>query len=143
MLADVWGLGHCLIGALTFESAAYVARYCLKKVTGDPAAAHYAGRLPEFALMSRRPGIGGSWFDVYSSDVYPSDEFVARGHASKPPRYFDERLRLTDPSLYEIVKHHREMRAKPRESDLRLATRERVCQARFAAGKQVKESRYV
>jgi hypothetical protein len=27
MLAKCWGKGHCLVGDLTFESAAYVARY--------------------------------------------------------------------------------------------------------------------
>jgi len=34
-------MGHCEIGALTFESAAYVARYIMKKVNGDLAAEHY------------------------------------------------------------------------------------------------------
>lgn len=33
LLSEVWGMGHCLIGDLTFESAAYVARYVTKKLT--------------------------------------------------------------------------------------------------------------
>ena len=31
-LSDTWGLGHVTVGDVTFESAAYVARYVLKKV---------------------------------------------------------------------------------------------------------------
>lgn len=42
-LDSLWGQGGALIGDLTFESAAYVARYCLKKVTGEAAPAHYEG----------------------------------------------------------------------------------------------------
>ena len=55
------------IGDMTFESAAYVARYCMKKVTGDAAEEHYmvvdsetgeylGHKKPEYATMSRRPG---------------------------------------------------------------------------------------
>ena len=51
-LNKLWSHGHCLIGALTFESAGYVARYCTKKVTGALADDHYKGRTPEFALIS-------------------------------------------------------------------------------------------
>ena len=89
-LTNIWGLGHCLIGGLSFESAAYVARYCIKKITGYMADAHYMGRLPEYAVMSRRPGIGGAWISKYMDDCYPSDELVLRGHPSKPPRFFDK-----------------------------------------------------
>jgi len=87
---------------LNFESAAYIARYVTKKVTGQRAAAHYervspsTGELvqvePEFATMSRRPGIGAGWFAKYGSEVYPSDEVIVRGRACRPPRYYDERL---------------------------------------------------
>lgn len=33
-LDKLWGKGHTTIGAVTFESAAYVARYVMKKITG-------------------------------------------------------------------------------------------------------------
>jgi hypothetical protein len=68
-LGALWDNGQHLIGDVTFASAAYVARYCVKKVSGEKADEHYSvfdadgvihERLPEFALMSRRPGIGGS-----------------------------------------------------------------------------------
>lgn len=88
-LARLWPYGFHSYGDVTFESAAYVARYCLKKLTG-PLAESYGLREPEFALMSRRPGIGSGWFDKYHKDVYPGDRFIIRdGQAMNPPRYFD------------------------------------------------------
>lgn len=52
VLDEIWSKGNVIVGDVTFESAAYVARYCMKKITGDKAAAHYGGRLPEFITMS-------------------------------------------------------------------------------------------
>lgn len=106
-LSEVWTYGYSWIGALTFESAAYVARYCLKKVTGKKAEAHYAGRTPEYVTMSRRPGIGADWFLRYSREVYPSDSVVMRGKEMMPPPYYDKLLEKTDPRLYEAIKKER------------------------------------
>jgi hypothetical protein len=41
LLTSVWGLGHASVGDLTFESAAYVARYVMKKVNGSLKQSHY------------------------------------------------------------------------------------------------------
>ena len=67
-----------LVGDVSFQSAGYVARYSLKKVNGDLAAAHYRrvdpdtgevfDLVPEFAHMSLKPGIGASWFDRFYGD---------------------------------------------------------------------------
>jgi hypothetical protein len=43
LLTSVWGLGHASVGDLTFESAAYVARYVMKKVNGSLKASAAAG----------------------------------------------------------------------------------------------------
>lgn len=110
-LSDVWGLGHAVVGDLTFESAAYVARYCLKKVSGDAAASHYAGRRPEYVTMSRRPGIGAGWFERYMGDVYPSDEVIVRGRSVMPPPFYDKLLEKVDPGLFDQVKRAREREA--------------------------------
>ncbi|MDO5343060.1 MAG: replication initiation protein [Bacteroidia bacterium] len=89
-LSKLWPFGFHSFGSVTFDSAAYVARYCTKKLTGDLAEEHYHGREPEFALMSRRPGIGHDWLQKYQSDVYPNDFVVMRGGLKlKPPTYFD------------------------------------------------------
>lgn len=101
-LSATWGMGHCSVGELTYESAAYVARYCVGKITGERAEAAY-GRFdsvtgeawsvrPPYVTMSRRPGIGSTWFEKFSSDVYPSDEVVHMGRRFRPPRYYDGKL---------------------------------------------------
>jgi len=99
MLEDLWGKGFCTIGDVTFESAAYVARYITKKITGPRGADHYlssdpeTGEIhqlkPEFATMSRNPGLGTSWLKKYKSDVYPDDFIVIRGKKMKPPKFYD------------------------------------------------------
>jgi hypothetical protein len=102
VLSELWHhQGFCTVGDVTFESAAYVARYVMKKVTGPAASSHYyAGfdsstgevfeRLPEFVDMSRRPGIGRSWLEKYASDVYPHDRVFVRGKMARPPKYYDK-----------------------------------------------------
>ncbi len=89
-LFKLWPFGYHSFGMVTFDSAAYVARYCTKKITGPAAEVHYQGREPEFALMSRRPGIGAPWLERFQQDVYPSDTVVLRdGLKLRPPKYFD------------------------------------------------------
>lgn len=112
-LSETWGLGHAVIGDLTFESAAYVARYCLKKVTGDAAETHYNGRKPEYITMSRGGrkqgpgGIGKSWYDQFNPEVLRSDTVVMRGQEMLPPPYYDKLLEKADPALYKKVKRAR------------------------------------
>lgn len=117
-LADLWPYGFSSVGNMTFEAAAYVARYCLKKYYGDPAkvAAHYNGRKPEFVVMSRRPGIASAWFDKFGlTDVAPYDQCLCRGKKCKPPRYFDKLLEQIDAELLKHNKDLREIRGKQRE----------------------------
>lgn len=108
-LTEIWGQGKCIIGEVTFESCAYVARYCLKKVNGVSAESHYNGRKPEYSTMSRRPGIGRGWLEKNFSDVFPSDEVIVRGNACKPPRSYDEVLRKSDPVEFERLKSQRRL----------------------------------
>lgn len=128
-LDDVWGFGHCQIGSVSFESAAYVARYVMKKVTGKVAEDHYAGREPEFNLMSRRPGIGREFFDKYMSDMYPRDYAVVNGVKCRPPRYYDGAYEVVDPKRFARIKGRRVRRAKTHavdNTDARLSVREQV-----------------
>ena len=145
ILSKLWPFGLSSIGDVTFESAAYVARYVLKKVTGDDADSHYRSidpltgevsvRVPEFAHMSLKPGIGAGWFDKFGSDVFPHDFVVSRGTEAKPPRFYDKLLHLRDPSMLEDVKYSRYTRAMLRQddnSDERLAVRETVALAKLS-----------
>lgn len=83
--------GFVTVGDVTYESAAYCARYVLKKITGVNAESYYNGRQPEYTVMSRRPGIAGEFFEKYSEDIYNKDFIVLRDKMKlKPPRYFDK-----------------------------------------------------
>jgi len=105
-------LGYCTIGDVTFESAAYVARYCTKKINGKRAVAHYGGREPEYVTMSRRPGIGKDWFKKFKDDVYPQDYMVIRGGKKcRPAKYYDRNYELTDPQQYAKIKNQRQRKA--------------------------------
>lgn len=91
-LQKLWPFGYCLIGSVTFESAAYVARYILKKVTGDKAADHYQGRKPPYVTMSRRPGIGAAWLEKYKTDVFPHDFVIMNGKKVGVPKFYENIL---------------------------------------------------
>lgn len=78
-LCKFWSFGHSVISDLTFDSAAYVARYCMKKLTGKLSDV-YMDREPEFGQGSLKPGLGASWVQKFAStDVYPHDSVVVRG----------------------------------------------------------------
>lgn len=139
ILSELWGFGFCTIGDVTFESAAYVARYITKKISGDMAKDHYTrvdnstgecfDLLPEYVTMSRRPGIGRPWLDKFMSDVYPHDRVVLRGVEMKPPKYYDSVFELADPQVLEDIKFKRERRAKLQANDTtyeRLRVREQL-----------------
>ena len=101
-LAELWPYGFVTIGSVTMESCAYVARYVCKKQKGKNAEEHYirwdplTGEgtpiQPEYATMSRKPGIGKTWFDEYKTDVYPNDYVVIKKHKIRPPRFYDKQL---------------------------------------------------
>nr|WAE43477.1 MAG: replication initiator protein [Microviridae sp.] len=106
-LEKIWTKGFSLIGELNFESAAYVARYCLKKINGEKAEEHYGNKTPEYTNMSRRPGIAKAWWDKYKNDVISTDKIITRGMEVKPPRYFDLLLEKENPKKMERIKYHR------------------------------------
>jgi len=105
----LWPQGNHLIGSLNFESAAYIARYILKKIKGPNASPMplysniETGEIvlpnPEFMLMSkgrnRGQGIGGSWFsDYFMSDVFPHAGVVTvQGSKAPVPRYYKTLLK--------------------------------------------------
>ncbi len=125
-LNELWGLGFATVGSLTWQSAAYVARYVMKKATGPLAKERYGDRRPEYVTMSRRPGIGTRWFEQFASDVYPSDEVIHEGKRYRPPRFYDSKL---PPEELEALKVRRRRAAGLRSEDLtpeRLRVRERV-----------------
>lgn len=61
--SPLWKFGTMFIGDVSYGSCRYVASYVNKKLLGKDAARTYAdmGKIPEFTLMSRRPGIGADF----------------------------------------------------------------------------------
>ncbi|AZL82741.1 replication initiator protein [Apis mellifera associated microvirus 6] len=134
ILQSLWKFGHSSIGAFSFESAAYVARYCTKKINGSLAKDHYNGRVPEFAGMSLKPGIGASWFEKFGrSDLFPHDNLVVRGAKCKPPRYYDILRERVDPDGFAKAKLARKELGESMAHDStfkRLATRLKCFEAK-------------
>lgn len=102
---ELWPYGRNGIGNVTFESCAYTAGYVTNKVSkghDESSRAKFEAKYgrydadgnfyllePEFARMSRRPGIGRPWFEKYKGETYRDDGLVVSGKFVRPPRYFD------------------------------------------------------
>lgn len=121
-LDELWQhKGFTTVGDVSFQSAAYCARYAMKKVNGAYAEMHYAWldtdtntwhwKRPEFAAMSRRGGIGTGYMDKFGDDVYPSDFIIVNGVRSRPPRFYDEYFSSVDPLGMEEIKFQRAINA--------------------------------
>lgn len=143
-LQSLWPHGFSTIGDVTFESAAYVARYIMKKVTGDQAESHYqaidpeTGEIhtlqPEYTTMSRKPGIAHDWYNRYKTDVYPSDFIILKGQKMKPPKYYDTIYELEQPLDFAILKTQRNQTKKKNRADntpKRLLVKEKCKQAKL------------
>ncbi len=159
-LSKLWPFGFALIGDVSFESAAYVARYVVKKVTGlEAMGGHYAlmnvetgttlgFRKPEFVCMSRNPGLASDWIFKFNKDVYGSnhDLIVVRGREMRPPKFYDLLLEKYDEKLWSKVLAGRKpglkagdrLNAMGREAlvadntDRRLADREEVALSKMS-----------
>ena len=145
ILEDLWPFGYSSIGDVNFQSAAYVARYIMKKVTGDAAEQHYlmldfnsgeiSKRTPEFNKMSLKPGIGYEWYKKFKSDVYPHDYVVINGKKVKPPKFYDKKLKNDFPFEWDEVEFKRTVQAKDNfadNTDERLAVKETIAKARLS-----------
>lgn len=109
-LQQAWPFGLAIIGNLTYQSAAYTARYTMKKVSGPPAADYYLRThplhgficrvRPEFPLMSRGgrtgKGLGYGWFEKHGRETFTHDSVIIEGKEAQPPRYYFEQLSEED-----------------------------------------------
>lgn len=120
-LRELWPYGFHSVGSLTFDSAAYVAKYCTKKITGKLAERAYTridrdtgecwSVRPEYATMSRRPGIGSRHFHKFKDEIYQHDSVIFKGAEYAPPRYFDKLLGEEAPEQLTKVQARRRKRA--------------------------------
>lgn len=145
ILEELWPFGYSSIGEVNFQSAAYVARYIMKKVTGDMAEQHYEEvnfttgeiiqRKPEFNKMSLKPGIGYGWYEKYKDDVYPHDYVIVNGKKCKPPKFYDKKYADDYPYEFDQLQWDREKFAKAQVFDNtpeRLLVKEEVLKAKLS-----------
>lgn len=124
-LQKFWKFGHVQVGDCNYQSAAYVARYCIKKVNGkaqedwytriDPETGEIAYLQPEYITMSRGGrtgrGIAYDWYKEFKDDLFPSDEVPVPGQGvfKKVPRYYEEIYKSEDPKGHEEIKEMRKL----------------------------------
>lgn len=151
-LQELWPHGFASVGDVTFQSAAYCARYCCEKITGDRAESHYVrvdndtGELvsvaPEMAHMSlgRRAqgdgGIGYRFYAKYFNEMYVArDGVVMNGRTYAPPKYYDKLLDASCPELSRDIEYDRYVKSEQFAADCtpeRLFAREIVEKARYS-----------
>jgi len=130
-------IGFTTVGDVTFESAAYVARYIMKKQNSDnldpktqkaysavydytnPNTGEITKKTPEYNKMSLKPGIGATWIEKYMSDVYPTGEIIIRGNKKvMTPKYYDKIFKKhADPYVFDEMLYMREINAKLKSED--------------------------
>lgn len=99
-LEKLWGHGHVKVQDVTLRSCNYVARYVTKKIKGNdqyqadhyyrlsPVDGQYHSVRPEFAVMSRKPGIAYKFFQEFKGDIFPSGYLIVDGRKQRPPAYY-------------------------------------------------------
>ncbi len=148
-LDALWPYGFSTVAELNYDTAAYTARYSLKKITGKKAFDHYLRcdehgeafwLLPEYIRMStgrKHPaGIGAGFYEKYSQDIFPSDDVPVpgKGVIKKVPRYYQSILERKDPATLELVKELRQQFIKHHAADF---TPERLKDKYHCAEKRV------
>lgn len=119
-LDDVWvdeetglPMGNITIGRVTWRSAAYVARYSLKKILSEQDNTWYQmqGILPEHVSMS--DNIGVAYYKDNKEKIYKTDSVPITnpksGELIKPPHNFDRMFKESDPDLYKMIKDRRKI----------------------------------
>lgn len=141
-LSGLWPLGDAQLSDFSFKAAAYVARYCMEKVSGDEAVGYYqrfdseTGEIfplvPEYSAQSSRPGIGCDYVRLYYADILATGTCVVDGREVKPPRYYDQKMRNL--VGFENVAYQRYLHAQrcaEHSTPERLAVRDQVLAARL------------
>lgn len=146
VLESLWPYGFSSVGNVSFESAAYVARYSMKKLSGDGKHDYYDVIDPDSGeifprrkeLMTCSKGIGWNWLRLYWQDV-KRGRVVVRGHEANAPRYYMKKMRhLAVMDEVELERHQEAVKRFPDSSPERLAAREAVIKARVGLLKRGK-----
>lgn len=94
-ISKLWKKGFSVVGDVTWQSCAYVARYIMKKHLGKDSEFYDIYNIePEFTLMSRKPGIARQYYDEHKDELFYQD-FVSistkdGGKKIFPPPYYEK-----------------------------------------------------
>lgn len=152
-LERLWTAGHSMVGELNFESAAYVARYILKKATGplskffyqveDEETGEMVSVAPEYVTMSRRPGIAKTFYETHKQQIFRQDYVVVRGQKMKPPKFYFGQFEMEKPADARRLKAARQVEGdnnKTNNTHERLKAKEFIVKQRTKQLKRTYES---
>lgn len=107
----IWNKGIHKIGIVTYESAGYTARYCLKKQTKLDY--KEMGIEPEKVRMSK--GIGKQHLNKNLEEIIKTDKVIITNNkgtkAITPPKYYDRYIKENLPEQWEKTKEKRKTNA--------------------------------
>lgn len=111
-LDSIWGLGDALIGDASSDSMEYTAGYCMKKLKGLNSGVYDClGIHPEFARMSRKPGIGTDFYIEHGNRILPHlDALPINDFVTSIPSFFNRKFKLLEPYRYELTKTLRQLK---------------------------------
>lgn len=146
-LNNIWGHGNTSIGDLTFETAAYTARYTMKKIVGrgcqryvrlDTETGELIPLEQPFAAMSLRPAIAKLWLRQYAGDLYNNDKdfLYMRGRKMRPTKYYDALYDTINPAHMAEIKEKRKTKVL-KLTDKELRAREKNTRARIKSKKEI------
>lgn len=104
-IESIWSKGYAPFGEVTWDSCAYVARYTLKKVFGvDSSVYDSLNIVPEFTVMSRKPGIARKYYDEHKDEIYEFAKIYLPDRTIRPPKYFDKLYEVDYPEKSAVYK---------------------------------------
>lgn len=138
LLDKVWPYGLATIGNVNYQTAAYVSRYVMKKMSGDsqevtdnytrihPVTLQTHTVRKEFCVQSRRPGLGTSWFRKYKSDAFPSDFLIVDGKKHSVPKFYTKLIQEDEANAIKRARKLQARKHKDNNTKDRLKVREEV-----------------
>lgn len=99
-IQKTWLFGFFRVDNFGNGAAQYVSRYVTKKLTGDKSKLYKdKGIIPEFSLMSRRPGIGYGWLEQKKDLIKKEKCIKIRNKVVPIPRYFYNKLDFSEDEI--------------------------------------------
>ena len=116
MINKIWKKGHVVIGQADWQSAAYVARYVMKKHKGKDKDFYWLNCMqPEFCQCSTH--LGKEYYELNKDKIFESDKIILpdkqKGFRQiTPPKTFSSWFEAESPEDFERIKSKRQENAK-------------------------------